>query len=230
MNKPIRDERITRQTNALVARLLPLMLALQTIVLVVKLVLGGGMTCLLDAIALAVGAGLAAILLTVKGVWRAGDEALQEIRDTCLSGAFAAMFAVLISGEFVCVMIDDAHMAWYVPTVLVWFVPAAILTMQIIRRGLYHWGGRKAEQNGKKRLALSTAIAALFFGIVVGGEKCIVDGAFEPKGMLTVLGMAASWGVLFYLGMSLMLKVGGKQADKAVAEAESCDDDETKDA
>ena len=227
VDKPIRDERITRETNALTAKLLPLMLILQAIVLLAKLLLGGWRYCLLDAIALAVGGGLAVILLTVKGVWRAGDEALQEIRNTCLSGAFAAMFAVLIFGEFICVMVDGAHLAWYAPTVLVWFVPALILTVTLIRRGLYHWGGKTAAVNGQKRLAVSTAVGAMFFGIVVGGEKCFVDGAFEPKGLLTVLGMAASWGVLFYLVMSLMLKIGGKQADKAVAEAEGSDADET---
>lgn len=224
--RPIQDERITKQTNALVARLLPLMLLLQTIVLLAKLLLGGGMTCLPDAAALAVGAGLAAILLTVKGVWRAEDEALQEIRDTCLSIAFTAMFAVLLVGEFIGVMLDEAHTAWYAPTVLVWFIPALILTVQFIRRGLFHWGGRQAEKNGQKRLAISTAIGALFFGVVMGADACFVDGAFEPRGLLTVLGMAASWGVMFYLLMTLMLKVGGKQADKKVAEAERAGTDE----
>lgn len=220
VNRPMQDERITRKTNALVAKLLPMMLALQGIVLIVKLLLGGWRYCLLDVLALLVGGGLAAILLTMKGVWRAGDEALREIRDSCLNSAFGAMFAVLILGEFICVMVDEAHFMWYAPTVIVWFVPALILTVTLIRRGLYHWGGEKAEKSGKKRLAVSTAIAALVFGIVMGAEKCFVDGAFEPKGLLTVFGMAVSWGVLFYLVMVLMLKLGGKQADKEVAEAE----------
>lgn len=230
LSKPIRDERITRKTNALVAKLLPMMLALQGIVLIVKLLLGGWRYCLLDVLALLVGGGLAVVLLTVKGVWRAGDEALREIRNSCLNSAFGAMFAVLIVGEFICVMVDEAHVAWYAPTVIVWFVPALILTVTLIRRGLYQWGGEKAEQSGKKRLAVSTAIAALVFGIVMGAEKCFVDGAFEPKGLLTVFGMAASWGVMFYLLMSLMLKLGGKQADKEVAEAEGDVGGETEDA
>lgn len=229
VNKPIRDERITRKTNSLAAKLLPLMLALQGIVLIGKLLLGGWRYCLLDVLALLVGGGLAAILLTVKGVWRAPDEALREIRDAQLSYAFSAMFAVLIFGEFVCVMVDEAHYAWYVPTVIVWFVPALILTVTVIRRGLYHWGGEKAEMSGKKRLAISTAIGALFFGIVMGAEDCFVNGAFEPKGLLTVFGMAAGWGVMFYLLMTLMLKLGGKQADKEVAEAEGDVDVETED-
>ena len=52
---------------------------------------------------------------------------------------------------------------------------------------------------------------------------------FDIKWMLTLAG-AGCIIVLFYLLMSLMLKLGGKQADKIVAEAEGCDDDETRDA
>lgn len=226
VSKPIRDERIAKQSNALAARLLPVMLGLEAIVLIVKLCLGGGTTCLLDGAALAVGAGLAAILLTVKGVWLAGDEAMREIRDTCLSQAFMTMFWLLIFGEFVCVMVDSGRILWYAPTILTWLIPALIITVLTVRRGLFTWGGRKAEANGQKRLAISTTIGALFFGIVMGADKCFVDGRFEPKGLLVVLGMAASWGVLFYLLMSLMLKVGGKQADKAVNAAEGAGENE----
>ena len=225
-SKPIRDERIQRQSNVLAARLLPLMLALGAIVLIVKMLLGGGTTCLLDGAALAVGAGLAVLLLTVKGVWRAEDEALREIRDTCLSHAFMAMFLLLIFGGFVCVMVDSGRLLWYAPTILTWLIPALIMTALIVRRGLFTWGGRKAAANGQKRLAISTTIGALFFGIVMGADRCFVDGRFEPKGLLVVLGMAASWGVMFYLLMSLMLKVGGKQADKAVNAAEGAGEDE----
>lgn len=224
--KPIRDERITKQSNAMAAKLLPMMLGLGAIVLIVKLCLGGGTTCLLDGAALAVGAGLAAILMTVKGVWRARDEALREIRDTCLSYAFMSMFMLLIFGEFVCVMLDSERLLWYAPTILTWLIPALIITVLTIRRGLFTWGGRKAAANGQKRLAISTSIGALCFGMVMGADRCFVDGRFEPKGLLVVLGMAASWGVIFYLLMSLMLKVGGKQADKAVNEAEGVAEDE----
>ena len=70
------------------------------------------------------------------------------------------------------------------------------------------------------QLAKSTALGALFFGIVMGGPSCIRDGAFDPMGIVKIIGMGAMWGVLFYLMFTALLKVGEKQADKAAAEAE----------
>ena len=215
----MKDERIEKGSNALAAKLLPLMLVLQAIVLGGKLALGGWRFCLLDVIALAAGLGTAAVLLTAKGVWRADDDALREIRNACLSRAFGTMLMVLVVGEFVCTLADEANLLWYAPSIIVWLVPALIMTVLVIRRGLFQWGTKKAEKNGKARLAGSTAIGALFFGVMMGGEKCIVDGAFDPKGLLWVLGMGASWGILFYLMFTLMLKLGGKQADKAMEQA-----------
>ena len=91
----MKDERIEKGSNALAAKLLPLMLVLQAIVLGVKLALGGWRFCLLDVIALAAGLGTAAVLLTAKGVWRADDDALREIRNACLSRAFGTMLISL---------------------------------------------------------------------------------------------------------------------------------------
>ena len=52
------DERIEKRSNALAAKLLFVMLALQVIVLIVKVCLGGAAYCLLDAVALAVASAL----------------------------------------------------------------------------------------------------------------------------------------------------------------------------
>ena len=79
---------------------------------------------------------------------------------------------------------------------------------------------KKAETTGKAKLARSTALGALFFGIVMGGPECIKDGAFNPAGLLHVIGMGAMWGILFYLMFTAMLKLGEKRADKEVQEAE----------
>lgn len=220
---PVRDERIEKANNALAAKLLPVMLILQVIVLAAKLALGGWGYCLLDVLALLVGGGLAAALLTVKGVWRAGDETLEEIRALCLSRAFMAMLTVLVVGEFACMLLDEANIGWYAPSLIVWGIPALVYTVRVVRRGLFQWGGQKAETKGKAQLAKSTAIGALFFGIVMGGGACIKDGAFNPAGLLRVLGMAAGWGVLFYLMFTFVLKLGGKQADRELAEAEAAE-------
>lgn len=222
---PMGDERIEKRTNALMAKLLPVMLVLQLAVLIGKIAMGGLVYCLLDGVGLAVGCIIAVVMLTMKGVWRAEDEALQEIRNSVLTKAFIWMFVVLLVGELACMLLDMEHGLWYAPTMVVWFVPAAAFTVMMLREGGLQWGSAKAEKNGKAQLKRATAGGALFFGVVNGWDKCFVDGAFEPAGLLTVLGMAAGWGVLFYLMFTLLLKVGGKQADKLVAQAEEAEDE-----
>lgn len=214
------DERIEKSSNALAAKLLWVMVALQVIVLIVKICLGGAAYCVLDGVALAVGLGTAAILMTIRGVWRAGDEILREIRTTCLARAFMAMLMTLVVGEFLLIMLDEANAKWYAASLIVWSIPALVYTVLSVKGGLFQWGSRKAESTGKGKLASSTALGALFFGVVMGGPECIKDGAFNPMGLVKVFGMAAMWGILFYLMFSTLLKVGGKQADKAAAEAE----------
>ena len=214
------DERIEKSSNALAAKLLWVMVALQVIVLIVKVCLGGAAYCLLDVLALAVGLGMAAVLMTVKGVWHAGDEILREIRNACLNKAFMAMLMTLLIGEFLLILLDEAHVGWYAASLIVWSVPALIYTVAAVKNGLFQWGGKKAETKGKAQLAKSTALGALFFGIVMGGPSCIKDGAFDPMGLVKIIGMGAMWGVLFYLMFTALLKVGEKQADKAAAEAE----------
>lgn len=214
------DERIEKSSNTLAAKLLWGMAVLQVIVLVVKVCLGGAAYCMLDALALAAGLGTAAVLLTVKGVWRAGDEILREIRSACLAKAFRAMLATLVVGEFLLIMLDPANGKWYALSLLVWPVPALIYTVLAVKNGLFQWGGKKAEKAGKAQLAKSTALGALLFGIIMGGSECIKDGAFDPMGIVKIIGMGAMWGVLFYLMFTVLLKLGEKRADKAVQEAE----------
>ncbi len=215
------DERIEKRSNALAAKLLVVMLALQVIVLIVKVCLGGAAYCLLDVVALAVGLGTAAVLMTIKGVWRAGDEILREIRTACLAKAFGYMLQTLVFGEFLLFIINPDNVMWYAPSIIVWSIPALVYTVLAVKNGLFQWGGRKAESTGKAKLAKSTALGALFFGVVMGGPECIKDGAFDPMGIVKIIGMGAMWGILFYLMFSAMLKLGEKRADKEVQEAEN---------
>lgn len=215
------DERIEKSSNTLAAKLLWLMIALQVIVLIVKAGLGGAAYCLLDVVALAVGLGVAMVLMSVKGVWQAGDEILREIRAACLSKAFMAMLMTLVVGEFVLIMLDQEHIAWYAPSIIVWLIPVLVYTVLAVKNGLFQWGGKKAESTGKAKLARSTALGALFFGIVMGGPACIRDGAFDPMGIVKIIGMGAMWGILFYLMFTVLLKIGEKRADKAFQEAEN---------
>lgn len=132
-----------------------------------------------------------------------------------------AMLMTLVVGEFLLLMIDPANGKWYAMSLLVWPIPALIYTALAVKTGLFQWGGKKAETTGKAKLAKSTALGALFFGVVMGGPDCIRDGAFNPAGLVKVVGMGAMWGILFYLMFAGLLKLGEKRADKAVQEAEN---------
>ena len=46
------------------------------------------------------------------------------------------------------------------------------------------------------------------------------DGAFHPEGLLWVLGMAAGWGIPFYLIMMGFMKISEKMADKKAMKKE----------
>lgn len=225
--KKIADERITRESNALISVAFWMMLFLQAGVLAAKLAMGAAVrVCILDIAVLATGFIGLIVLRTVKGLWGAKDDALREIEQAGLSKIFGTMLWMMLLGELLLVFLDGENLRWYVPFFLVWCVPALYVTIQSIRKGLMLWGSKKAESTGKSRLAKSTALGALFFGIVMGGPDCFVDGAFQVSGLWKVLGMGAMWGILFYLMMLGMLKLGERKADQAVIAAEDIADEE----
>jgi len=82
------------------------------------------------------------------------------------------------------------------------------------------WGGEKAKKDGRIRLLKGTILGAAFFGIIMGGPDCFVDGAFQLSGLLEVIAMSAFWGLMFYWPMRWMIDRSEKAADKAVAAAE----------
>ena len=167
------------------------------------------------------GAGKTTFIKVLMGVWRAGDEILREIRTACLAKAFGYMLQTLVFGEFLLFVINPDDVMWYAPSIIVWSIPALVYTVLAVKNGLFQWGGKKADSTGKAKLAKSTALGALFFGVVMGGPECIKDGAFDPVGIVKIIGMGAMWGILFYLMFSAMLRLGEKRADKEVQEAEN---------
>lgn len=217
----IKDERITRETNRLAANAFWLMLILQAGVLAAKLTMGAPLgVCALDIAVAAVGLGGMILLRSVKGLWGAKDEALKEIEDAGLAKLFMTMFWMLCVGEFLLVFMDEANTLWYAPFLLVWGVPAVYFTVQSTRKGLMVWGGEKAKKDGRIRLLKGTILGAAFFGIIMGGPDCFVDGAFQLSGLLEVIAMSAFWGLMFYWPMRWMIDRSEKAADKAVAAAE----------
>lgn len=217
----IADERIARGQARFAAHGFWILLALQAVVLAAKAALGAPLiACVPDAAVLLIGIGGMVLLRSLKGLWSRGDEVLRQMDEELLSKLFMVLFWLVVMGEFVLFFADGANWRWYVPYLAVWGIPALYVVVRSLRSGLVVWGSKKAERNGKLQLMKRTAIGALFFGLVMGGPDCFREGAFQLSGLWKVLGMAACWGVVFYLGMVLFLKVGEKSADRLVANAD----------
>lgn len=222
----MRDERVIAQTNAVVARLLPWMLGLQMVVLTAKLIWCGAIYCWLDVMVLAIGAGLSALLLTIKRVWRAGDEMQNEVRNACLAIAFVVMFLVALACD--CIMLwgnfPDKH--WHGLELVVWFVPLFVAFIQLMKKGLIQWGGKEAEKRGRRNLMIAAPFGALSFGVLMAIDRCFADGEFEVKGLLIVAVMAMLWAVVYFVLVTWIHRLGDKRADRALADAEQEASDE----
>lgn len=223
MMKKIVDERVQKESNALLARLYWLALVLQTIVLVVKLCLGAGLIqWALDGIIILISLGVMAVMRTMKGLWGKKDEALRELDNSVLSTSFGTMLWGALLGSMLLVFGNGEENAlWYAPTMLPVLTASGIYTVLASKRGLLLWGGEKSKGNAKQQLRKATTIGALFFGIVMGVQDCFSGGVFQVMGLVKILLMAAMWGLLFYGMMVLAINRGEKSADKAVEELEA---------
>ena len=59
----------------------------------------------------------------------------------------------------------------------------------------------------------------------VGFPMLFQDGVFQPEGLLWVFGLAAGWGIPFYLIFAGFMKLAEKRADKNVGKKEIEDEE-----
>ncbi len=135
---------------------------------------------------------------------KAKDDSLLDINRAIYTGAFMTCFYILVFGEFVLMFLYCEYILVYALYIPVLFIPALIMTVCSIKSGLLLWGGNGRKQKGKKSLVKSTAVGALFFGIVMGLPEMFHDGTFYPGGLLWVFGMALAWGLIFYFPLSFL--------------------------
>ena len=151
------------------------------------------------------------------------DEELLTIHHKILSKAMTMCFWIIITGEFLFIFIAKEYVKWVGLYFLIWGIPALIISFFAIKNGWLIWGTEKKEKNGKQELRKRTVIGALFFGVVMGFPMLFQDGVFHPEGLLWVLGMAAGWGIPFYLIFTGFINWAEKRADK------NCDKKEIED-
>ncbi|MBP3636766.1 MAG: hypothetical protein J6K13_04330 [Clostridia bacterium] len=222
MKKKMVDERIHKASNALLAKFYWVMLALQAVVLAVKLCLEPEVVYwVLDGIILLAGLGVMAVMRSIKGLWGKKDEALKEMDDSVLSTSFGTMLWVTLIGSEIMIFGDAENALWYGATILPLLICCAIYTVLVVKRGLILWGGKQNEGDTKKRLRKSTALGALVYGAIMAASDCFRYGEFRVEGLIKLVLMAAMWGLLFYGLMVLVINRGEKAANKTLEEVEA---------
>lgn len=222
--KRVKDERIIHETNKLASKLFWLLMALLLMFAIGKFLFleFSPNLFLLEAACLIISPLYILIAKAVKGTLfvKSKDDALTNINRSIYTGAFMVCFLILVFGEFFLMFLYSEHVLVYALYIPVWFIPALIMSICSIKSGLLLWGGNGRKQKGKKSLVKSTAVGALFFGIIMGLPEMFHDGQFYPGGLLWVLGMALAWGLMFYFGFSFLISRGEKEADKQVKKEE----------
>ncbi len=232
----IKDERIEKETNKVMAAVFWLFLAGLLASLITKLVLGEPWyNFILEILCIVPSVGYALVKRSSNGVLflKEKDEALVTIRNGIMAKAFHIALNILIDGELIYMFYiigvldvlkaEDTEwcreMTWMIVYLVIWFIPSLIVTILTIKNGWMVWGSKKRETTGKKNFAKSTAIGALFFGLLMGAVEFLENG-FSVRVLITIFGTGALWGILFYFMMLATIKISEKNADKAVKKQE----------
>ena len=241
----IKDERIEKETNKLMTPMFYLVSIELLACFVLKLVLQEPWyNFILEILCLVPAWGYALVKRSQSGilVLKEKDDALLSIRDAIHSKAFMISFWVIIIGEviYMFAMTDyfsrygiiqpdevswPRELTWLLVYLVVWFIPAIIVTVNTLKKGWLIWGSKKREATGKKEFGKRVIVGSLFFGLIMGLPELIENGIFYAKGWLMIFGMAAMWGILFYFAMLGLIKLSEKNADKAVKEKEESNEE-----
>jgi len=223
-NKQIPDERIVKETNRLSAKLYAAMTILSLLFLIVKLVCRlPWFMIIVDAVALVVCGLYVVIHEKKKGILflKDKDDALKSLQEEIWAKASNIMLDIILTGELILLFVAEEYLIWIAAYFVIWFIPALIYTILVIKRGLFIWGNKKREKEGKKNFKGKVIIGSAFFGLFTGFPMLFKNGAFQPTGFLWIIGMGAAWGIMFYFAMTGMMKLSEKKADKDLSEMEN---------
>ncbi|MBQ3513322.1 MAG: hypothetical protein IJA32_05915 [Lachnospiraceae bacterium] len=220
--KKVVDERILKESNVLLAKMFYVSTLFTVILLVVKIVCrlplfvyGLEIIALLASfVYLLVCEGRKGILFVKK------DEELKSIHEEILSKAMMINFSTIIDGELLFWFLAKEYRMWAVAYLVIWMVPAMIITVASIKNGWLIWGSKKRETEGKKNFKSRVIVGSFMVGLVMGLPNLYHDGAFHAEGILWILGMGISWGVLFYWFFLGLMKMAENKADKNLKEKE----------
>ncbi len=223
------DERIEQEQSKPAAVLFYVQSFLVIAGLVAKLICGLPIKVfLLEIITLSIAVSYVLIAKAIKRilVMPKGDAALTEINNRILSRAYFAEMLLLVVGELVFIFVLEEYFWWVLFYMAAWFIPAVIFMVLTLKNGWMTTGEGKSKESFNKNFGTRVVISSLLFGIITNVETIFIDGVFQPDCIIRIIGMGASWGVLFYGLMYAFIKWSEKNADKRVKQAEETDDEE----
>lgn len=219
--KQLLDERIEKESNCMSAKMYYLMNVLMVISIAVKLYYKVPLyVYAIELISLTVSVIYCVVFEIKYGILflKNKDEELLSIHHKILSKGMMINYWIIIIGEFLFIFLVRKYMKWVGLYFVIWGIPALIILYFSIKNGWLIWGTKKKEKDGIKELKKRTAIGAIFFGVIMGFPMLFKDGGFHLEGILWILGMAAGWGIPFYLIFAGIMKMSEKSADKKVDE------------
>lgn len=223
-NKQVPDERILKETNRLGAKMYVAMSILSLLFLIVKFLYRlPWFMFVVEAAALLI-CGLYLVIREKKmGILflKDKDDALKSLQEEIWAKAGSIMMNIVLTGALILLFLAEDYLNWIVLYCVIWFIPALVYTVLVIKRGLFIWGGKKREKDGKKNFKVRVIIGSAFYGLIVGFPMLFDNGIFQPTGILWIVGLGAFWGILFYFAMIGMMKMSEKKADKELKETES---------
>lgn len=228
--RPILDERIGKATNAIVAAWQPWMLAMQGVLLLVKLLPGSALgDWWLDALALT--AGLLTVLLwrTARGLWGEKDEVLRELirdGDALAVGLHALMLILGAAGA----MIAQGRLSGGAALSCVPLLPlGAWLLFTGVRRGLHVPATQPPRDMPRAERLLRALMRNLLTATVITATLWLFTRS-EEDALRRAVACGLAWFVIDPLAEALLYRISQRRADKALADAEGADGDEESDA
>lgn len=218
----VTDERIEKESNGLASKMFYVQTVLMALLLVGKLLVKlSWKAFVLEIICLIVGMGYVLIAEISKGIFgvKDKDEALTSIHQGILSKAYSLEMGLLVFGELIFMYVLPEYFVWLLGYLLVWVVPALILTVVSVKKGWIQWGSKKRQAEGKHNLKKRVAIGAFAFGILMIPSQLpmwLADGTVTFKEILIIPLEMVMFGVLFYVLFTRMVDRGEKKANSNI--------------
>lgn len=222
------DERVDKASDRLVGDSYFLFLAMALLVTAIQLFFERSLIAYLPA--MVGGAGSLIFLLAryaSQGMLfnRQTDERIAATKSQIKTQCAIWCLWVYVIGGVVLLLLEASPMV-LLGTLATWFLPALVITVRIIRRGLFATGSRAKTNTALGALAKRTLVGALCFGTFTTFLSPNRGDLFSLSFLRQVLLSGALWGIFFFAAFAGLLKISDKIADKRLRQEAADGDDE----